>query len=1057
MKYAKSIIILSLFFSHASAQDYYAHFQEYTAKDGFNVFEQSSNVIKDKKGFLWIGTDNGLYRFDGQNFKAFRHNPLEKLSLPSDNISTIFLEPNGTFWVADGIKGISQFDPVKQQFHPWRNTNYKDIDVSNENITNIFQDSKGRIWMVIFGRGIASLDKNNNSLKLFSFYKSAGIPPWESTAYLNDIREDKSHVLWIGSHAGLIKYNPETNAFHVFRDTTHGKENNSRHAAINNIYIADDGIVWTGNWGAGLNKFDPQTQQWETYNWDLQHLENSTKNIAQSIIKKNVYQLWVATYSGLMIFDIPTGKFAKMVSINTDNHIISGTKLFDDGIGNLWCSGFKPLSKFEINHNNFYFQPVPDNPVYGSGTVQLTAFLYDPADTMLYIGTYHSKGLYSMNKKTGEVKNHPLTHDKVFHENINQVLLDRRKNLWVCYNNGVRLFNVHTKQFQFAPASIKNVSLLNSGVNAALEDDDGSIWFASREKGLLHYDIKQNEITVFSPVNNQMPSDYILSLFKDSKGNIWTGFHGQSGIACISSNRKYIKFYNYTNYKIPKTDVWSIAESKQGNVFFSLHNYGLGEIVNPLSEKDSFKLFTKSNGLPGNKVISLVKDDNGYLWVATNDGLAVCNTSGMSFEHLNEQDGLRENNLESVLYRDEKGKIYIGNSGGFQSFDPDFLNNNSTIPPVILHSFKINGKEYEGDINTVNKISLDHNEANFSFEYAALTFTNNGRIKYAYRLKGLEKEWRYADKQRIAAYSVAHGGIYTLQIKASNAQGQWNEKPYELIIKVKPPFWETAWFIILSILVVGLLIFWITRQRIKSIRASEERKTHINKIKAEAEMKALRAQMNPHFIFNCMNTIDAYIHKNNTEAASDFLNKFSKLIRQVLENSQYPVISIKKDMDALQLYIELEAQRHNFNFTHQLMIPAHATEKGYKIPPLLIQPYVENAILHGLRHKKNGNGLLTISFEEKDNQRICTIEDNGIGRTASATLYKERKQRHQSLGLKVSKERIESLDDIYNTKSSVEIIDKADVDGEETVYDGKGTIVKLFLPIIIEWTNLYKA
>jgi hypothetical protein len=420
----------------------------------------------------------------------------------------------------------------------------------------------------------------------------------------------------------------------------------------------------------------------------------------------------------------------------------------------------------------------------------------------------------------------------------------------------------------------------------------------------------------------------------------------------------------------------------------------------------------------------------------------------MNFRQFNATDGLREENSEAALYCDEKGNIYIGNTGGFQFFNPDFLKYNNEIPPVILHSFKINGKEYEGDINAVKQIKLSHNEANFSFEFAALSFTNNERIQYAYRLKGFEKDWRYPGKQRIAAYSVAHGGNYALQIRASSPGGLWNDKFYELDIKIKPPFWETWWFIVLSILSVGSLIFWITRQRIKSIRASEERKTHINKIKADAEMKALRAQMNPHFIFNCMNTIDAYIHKNNTEAASGFLNKFSKLIRQVLENSQYPVISLKKDMDALQLYIELEEQRHNFNFTHQLIIPAQLIDKGYKIPPLLIQPYVENAILHGLRHKENGKGLLIISFEEKDHQLVCIIDDNGIGRTASSILYKERKQRHQSLGLKVSKERIESLDDLYNTNSGAEVIDKK---------EATGTIVKLFLPIITEWTNLDKA
>jgi hypothetical protein len=385
--------------------------------------------------------------------------------------------------------------------------------------------------------------------------------------------------------------------------------------------------------------------------------------------------------------------------------------------------------------------------------------------------------------------------------------------------------------------------------------------------------------------------------------------------------------------------------------------------------------------------------------------------------------------------------IYLGNAGGYQYFHPASLENNNTFSKVILHSFKTNGAEYQGDINAVREISLTHNQANFSFEFAALTYTNNERLKYAYLLKGLEKEWRYTDKQRIAAYSVAHGGTYTLQIKASNAQGQWNDTPYELVIHVKPPFWETWWFVSLFLLLMGLLIFWIVLQRIKSIRVAEARKTHINKIKAEAEMRALRAQMNPHFIFNCMNTIDAYIHKNNTEAASGFLHKFSQLIRMVLENSQHPFIPVKKDIEALQLYIELEEQRHDFRFAHEIILPQIFIKKNYKIPPLLIQPYVENAILHGLRHKENGKGKLKIIFTEQDAQVICMVEDNGIGRIASAAVYSHRVQHHQSLGLKVSRERIETLNEPGGSISGVSIIDKP---------DHGGTIVKLILPKIAE-------
>jgi len=1025
-------------FSSATAQDYFTNFKEYGPRDGYNPFEISGTPVKDKKGFLWIGTDNGLYRFDGQNFKAFLHNPIDSLSLPFDNNGVVFIEHDGTFWINSGVNGVSHFDPVSQKFHPWQNANKEEIDISKHQVYKIFQDSKDRVWIIVFGHGLAYLNKKDNTLKLFSFYAgSATNPKWESTAFINDIAEDNNHEFWLATHDGLIQFNPETKAFSIYKDTAYGKENNGRHSDLNAVHIGYDGMIWTGTWGAGLKKFDPRKKSWETYYWDLQHINNSTKNIALSILQKSSSELWVATYDGLLIFDIAAKQFNKVVSVNsTPTTTISGTKLYEDSSGIIWCSGMKSLTKLETKNNIFHFKPVPDNPLYGSGFVVCNTFLNDPLNALVFIGTFHSKGLYTLNQRTGEVINYPLAKQKIYHENITRFLLDRDNKLWVCFTNGIRLFNIRTKQYEPLPASLKNASLLNSGIYAALEDDDGSIWFASRDKGLLRLDKKSNEINVFSPPGISMPSDYALSLFKDSKGNIWVGYHGRSGIACIGTDRASIKFYNSSNYKLPQADVSAISESKEGNIFFTLHIYGLGVITDPLSGKDAFKLYNNNNGLPGNRVASLVKDKEKNLWVSTNNGLCLCDTKEMSFQNFTVSDGLRENNSDGTLYCDTAGLIYIGNSFGFQTFNPATFDNNKENAPVILHSFKINGKEYSGDINAVNSIWLDHSEANFSFEYAVLTFTNNDRIAYAYRLKGLDKDWRYVDKQRIGAYSIAHGGTYTLQVKASSTPGQWNEKPYELTIYVSPPFWETWWFILLAILSAVLLIFWFVRRRIRMIRAGEERKTHVNKIKAEAEMKALRAQMNPHFIFNCMNTIDAHIHKNNTEAASDFLHKFSQLIRQVLENSQYQSISISRDMEALQLYIELEAQRNDFRFTHKIILPDQLVKNGYKIPPLLIQPYVENAILHGLRHKENGPGLLTISFEEQEDKIICQVEDNGIGRKASAAIYNEH-QRHQSLGLKVSKDRVESLNELYKSISQVVIIDKD---------DEAGTIVKLILP-----------
>jgi ligand-binding sensor domain-containing protein len=251
--------VLSIFlFSSATAQDYFTNFKEYGARDGFNAYEYSGTPVKDKKGFLWIGTDNGLYRFDGQNFKAFLHDPADSFSLPSDNNGVIFIERDGTFWINNDVKGVSHFDPGTQKFHRWQNANTQEIDISKHQVNKIFQDSKERMWISVFGIGLGYLNKKDNTLKLFSFYTGAASPKWESAAYINDIAEDNNHEFWIATHDGLVHFNPETKAFKIFKDSLHSKENNGRHSDINAIHIGYDGMIWTGTWGAGLKKFDPQ-------------------------------------------------------------------------------------------------------------------------------------------------------------------------------------------------------------------------------------------------------------------------------------------------------------------------------------------------------------------------------------------------------------------------------------------------------------------------------------------------------------------------------------------------------------------------------------------------------------------------------------------------------------------------------------------------------------------------------------------------------------------------------------------------------------------------------
>ncbi|MEM6725633.1 MAG: histidine kinase, partial [Bacteroidota bacterium] len=260
---------------------------------------------------------------------------------------------------------------------------------------------------------------------------------------------------------------------------------------------------------------------------------------------------------------------------------------------------------------------------------------------------------------------------------------------------------------------------------------------------------------------------------------------------------------------------------------------------------------------------------------------------------------------------------------------------------------------------------------------------------------------------------------------------------------VRPPFWRTWWFLFLSgIVIAGILglIYW---SRVQIIKKEEGLKTAFNKQLAEVEMSALRAQMNPHFLFNCMNSINLFILKNDTEAASDYLTKFSRLIRLILNNSKAKSIPLSKEIDALDLYVQMEQLRFTQQFDYVLDLAPDIGAEQVHIPPMILQPYVENAIWHGLMNKE-GKGRLRLSIKLMDEHLYCEIEDNGIGREAALKQKERAAKTRASVGMKITKTRMDLTHQLYQIQGGVEIVDLYDKDSKP-----RGTLVKLKIPKLI--------
>ena len=368
---------------------------------------------------------------------------------------------------------------------------------------------------------------------------------------------------------------------------------------------------------------------------------------------------------------------------------------------------------------------------------------------------------------------------------------------------------------------------------------------------------------------------------------------------------------------------------------------------------------------------------------------------------------------------------------------------------MTLKRIRIFDKELEMDssYSDLRSLKLSYKQNFFSFEFAALNYDHPEENQYACQLIGFDKKIVALGTNRVINYTNVPPGNYTLKVIASNNDGVWNETGFEVKIVIIPPFWATWWFKAIVVLVFLGAVFLFFKLRENRIKKEQARQTAINKQIAEIRMMALRSQMNPHFIFNSLNSIQHFITTHEKDEALHYLSKFSKLIRKILENSRQNTVSISNELELLQLYIQLEQLRFSNKFDYHIKVDEKIDVENIEIPPLLIQPYIENAIQHGLINK-NSKGDLWLSLERYNGSLICKIEDNGIGREKAQQIEQKKISRHIALGIKVTNERISNLSSLLDYKIEVVIEDlyKTQEYAEE-LPEALGTRVTISIPV----------
>jgi ligand-binding sensor domain-containing protein len=984
-------------------------------------------ILQDRYGYIWLGTWDGLNKFDGYNFTIY--NVADGLS--DHTIYTLLEDYDGYIWIGTD-NGLNRYDRRTRQIEQVPIPTGDSAGRYYERINFVIQARDSCIWV---GTG-SGLKKYNPRTQAFKSYFSSPQEYYSPRSnYILHLFEDDRGILWISTTYGLLRFDPATERstryYHIPGDST-----GLSHDNIRCVLQERSGNFWIGT-RYGLNYYDTTTQKIRQYYHRPDDHTSLSNNWIRTIYEDRAGNIWFGTDNGgLCRYDRKNDAFIRFKNEMNDDNSLSNNRvysIFEDFDGNLWIGTYNGVNKINRFTNNF-------NHVYQTGRIEQelsSNFIWDffeDSEGRLWIGT--SAGVNIRDRETGAftwIGHQPGVKNSLNSDEVRTMAYTPQFNcVWLgLYGTGLDRYDLGTGQVRhFLPAPDRN-SLSDIYISDLLYDDEGSLWIAT-SRGLDRFDPVTNSFKVYTHTDNvegSLSNDVVISLFLDSKKNLWIGT--DKGLnRYIPETDGFESYFTSPDGDIKANAFFAIAEGRDGVLWLGTSGSGLIKFEPSTLE---YQVFTDRDGLPNNIVYGILEHEDGNLWMSTNMGLARFLVENEQFIAYDVKDGIQsyEFNLGSA-YKGKDGTMYFGGMNGYNAFNPNDIRTNPNRPVVVVSSFRKFNELQPLELLNGDTIRLAHDENFFSFEIASLDYTNPANNKYQYYLEGFDKSWTTVDAgNRIAEYKKVRPGRYVFYAKGSNNDGVWNEEGITITVIVTPPWYATWWFRLLLVVVILSVGWMLVTRRMKQIRRKHEverRMLEIEKQKFELEQKALRLQMNPHFIFNSLNSIQSYILTHDTDMAVTYLGKFSQLMRLILSSSGNNFVVLKEELKAITHYLDLEKLRFDNKFDYSISLDEAIDTEFIEIPPMVIQPYIENAIIHGILHKPS-RGKINIDFRINEKYVLCTITDNGIGREKASMLREEAGIKRRSSGMYITQARLEMLNQEKAEDFSVKVTDLKNKNG----------------------------
>jgi signal transduction histidine kinase/ligand-binding sensor domain-containing protein/DNA-binding response OmpR family regulator len=1004
----------------AFAQKKDINFEHLSVEEGLSANTVLA-ILQDSRGFLWIGTYDGLNRYDGYKFIVYKNSTEDTTSISDNKIRALCEDKKGNLWIGTWAGGLNKFNRDKEEFKHYRYNPDNPSGISSDGIFALCIDETGNLWI---GTEDSGVDYFNPENETFVHYKhNPDDPNSISGNSVYSVYIDEKGILWCGTASkGLNKFVKEKNKFEVYKNSPDDPESISGNqvAAICEDYL---GNLWIGTRDAGLNKLNPSEAKFMHYKYDPENPNGLSDNEVWVVYEDSENLLWLGNFShGINLFNRENETFTSYKKDYNNPESLSDDGIFsiyEDRSGVMWFGtwngGLNRYDKLREKFISYSHDPNNSNSLSADGVLAI----YKDRDGILWVGT-DAGGLNRIDEKNNKFTHYlhkPDDPSSIAGDYVSSICEDKEGFLWISNDEtGLNRLDRRTNKFQHYkhdPDDPKSIS--KNAISQVFCDSYGDLWIGTSGSGMDRLKRKSNTFLHYQndPENpKSISSKMVYCFYEDKSGNLWIGTY-DGGLMMYNRNTDDFTHYKYDPKNpfgsLSSNIISSICQDENGILWIGTGGGGLNRFD---KSKRQFKHYIEKDGLANNLVYGVLNDGKGNLWISTGKGISKFNIKHESFTNYDKRDGLQDYEFNQWAYfKYADSEMYFGGIHGFSIIDQNRMKKNPHQPQVVITDFQLLHKPVsigydtlwertilEKSITETKLIELNHDDNIISLEFAALDFHYPEKNNYAYMLEGFDNNWINTDaKRRTVTYTNLEPGEYVFKVKGSNNDDVWNETGTSLKINIHSPWWATWWSYILYGLIFGFIFtgstrFYLNRQRLRHQLQLEQ--DHAKKLEEIDEMKSsFYANISHEFRTPLMlilgpaekllSKITDDDHRKQAGLIKGNANKLLNLINQLLDLSKIEAGKLKLQVSpgniaqfVKGIVMQFESIAEQKDITLKIFLEREEIEAYFDRDKL--EKIISNIMSNAVKFTPKG-GTISVNLNLIDHSLEIIVRDTGIG------------------------------------------------------------------------------